>query len=347
MFTKHLIRIFAKTLKQENMKKSLLSLSLLFAIFTVNAQVLLHEPFDYTVGDSLVQHGWTGVNTGDSAVITTGSLSINDFAPSTGNKLSFAAGGRDYQKTFTSQTSGTVYMSFIVQVTDVSALTSSSHFVGFAQNTTDFGSSVWAKKGVAANTFAIGLNARSTLAYTSWSSTELPLNTPILVVVSYQMISETTNDVVKMWINPSSSSFGISAPTENLNIVNGGTDFTQIDRIYIRQGNFTSTPAIDMDEVRVGLTWAEVVPSASGIQNIANVQSFQVYPNPATTQVTVSVNENIQSVQIFDLQGRMVNQVANVNAMETNVNIENLSQGIYNIVATSNNGTVYQSKMIK
>ena len=214
------------------MKKTLLSLSFIIGMFTGNAQVLLYEGFNYAVGDSLPMHGWTGINNGDKVFVTSGSLSYTGFAPSVGNKISFDGAGRDFQKTFTSQAAGIVYMSFIFQVTDASLLDTVTYFTGVGASSLTFGSTVWIRKsGIG---FNIGFNARSTVAYNSWDNTVYDFNTPILIVVSYQIVSGTTNDIANMWINPNASSFGATTePTPTITITNGGTDLTAIDRIFV------------------------------------------------------------------------------------------------------------------
>ncbi|OFX28804.1 MAG: hypothetical protein A2X08_02410 [Bacteroidetes bacterium GWA2_32_17] len=232
-------------------------------MLTGNAQVLLYEGFDYAVGDSLPMHGWTGINNGDQVFVTNGSLSYTGFAPSVGNKISFDGFGRDFQKTFSSQAAGTVYISFIFQVTDASLLDTVSYFTGVGATSATFGSTVWIRK--SGTGFKLGLNARSTVAYNSWNNTVYDFNTPILLVVSYQIVSGTTNDIAKMWINPSASSYcAATEPTPTITITNGGTDLTAIDRIFVRQAATNSTPFVDMDEIRVGLTWADVVVGVAG-----------------------------------------------------------------------------------
>ena len=128
------------------MKNILLSLSFVFVSLFGVAQFPYYEGFDYTVGDSLPQHSWTGINSGDQILVTNGSLNYSGLTPSIGNKISFDGYGRDFQKTFTSQTTGTVYMSFIFQVTNIGSDTTGGYFTGFGANSITFGSTVWTKQ---------------------------------------------------------------------------------------------------------------------------------------------------------------------------------------------------------
>ncbi|PKP21330.1 MAG: hypothetical protein CVU05_07060 [Bacteroidetes bacterium HGW-Bacteroidetes-21] len=328
------------------MKKTLLTLSLIIAIFTVNAQVLLYESFDYPVNDTLTQHGWTGINGGDSIVVVAGNLDYSGLVPSTGNKIAFGGYGRDYQYAITSQATGTVYMSFIMNVTNIDLLDATGgYFTGLGATNTNFCSSVWTKKG--STGYNIGLNARTTVAYTTFDTQEMTVGTPVFVVVSYEMVAGTTNDIAKMWINPVSTTFGTATPpAATITITNGGTDLTPIERIFIRQDSNIETPELDMDEIRVGLTWADVTPAPANVSNI-EMNKLSIYPVPATSQVTITANDMIQSIQIFDIQGRLVQSVDMVNANNANVEISTLANGIYNVVATGVNGGTFVSKLVK
>lgn len=331
------------------MKKFLLSLSLITAMFTGNAQILLYEGFEYPAGDSLPQHGWTGLNSGDQILVTAGNLDYAGLATSVGNKIAFSDYGRDFQKTFTAQTSGTIYMSYIIQATFLDSLDAvGGYFAGLVagSSTTNFASTLWAKKN--GTGYSLGLNARSSVAYTSWNATALTANTPIFVVVSYEMISGITNDVAKMWINPAPASLGLAtSPAADITIINGGTDLASFDKIFLRQDSYKETPGVEFDEIRVGTSWASVTPATTGINEVSDINVMNVYPNPATNMVTIAAKEAISNVSIYDFQGRLVQQYDFNNSTEVKLNVSELSNGIYNIVANSAKGNSFSTKLIK
>ena len=223
-----------------------------------------YDGIDYTVGAALqTQSTWTLLNSGDDLAITAGSLSHAGLPTSTGQKVSFAGAGIDASKQFTQQLTGTVYYSFILNVTSVTSQTASSYITGFVEGSSStFGGTVWTKA-VGTTGFNIGLNPRTTLANTVYSGT-LPLNTPILVVVSYQIVAGTLNDVVKLWVNPTPGATEV-ASTLTLSATNTLADLANLNRILIRQGLATDTPSVEMDELRIGTTWESVTPTvASG-----------------------------------------------------------------------------------
>jgi len=222
------------------------------------------DAINYTVGQGLqTQTGWTSLNSGDALLIASGNLTYIGLPASTGNKVTFDGTGIDAAKLFTQQTTGTVYYSFIVNISSLGSLnTTGGYFTGFNEGTsTNYGATVWTRKDAVDGTkFDIGINPRTTAANTVWSSAQT-VNTAIFVVISYQIVSGTGNDIVKLWINPA---LGGSEPSATLSATNtGGTDLANVNRILIRQDAATTTPFVEMDELRIGTTWADVAPSAT------------------------------------------------------------------------------------
>ena len=76
--------------------------------------------------------------------------------------------------------------------------------------------------------------------------------------------------------------------------------------------------------------------------------NFSVFPNPANDFVTISNSENISvnSISITDLNGRVVKQNTYSNGTNVQVNISDLSSGVYMMNITSDKGSVTK-KIIK
>jgi len=67
-------------------------------------------------------------------------------------------------------------------------------------------------------------------------------------------------DTASFWINPSSTDFALgAAPTATFSGLTGSTR-TSLDRFFLRQDSTTLTPSLQIDELRVGTTWADVTP---------------------------------------------------------------------------------------
>lgn len=253
------------------MKKTLLEKGILFlfilvltAAHNLTAQVTLphYDAINYSGTVLQTQASWTAMNSGDDITISAGSLFYPGLVSSLGNKVAFDGAGIDAYKSITSQTSGTVYYSYILKVTDIAALTSTtgSYFTGFGSNPTTFGGTMWLKKN--SSNFNIGINARTTSANTVYSTGTYAINTEIFVVASYKFNSSTGDDVVKIWINPATADFGSGTePAYDLTMTNsGGTDLASVGLILIRQDATLATPFIQMDELRIATTWADVTP---------------------------------------------------------------------------------------
>jgi len=266
---------------------------------TPPAAPIVYEPFDYTVGTALQgQGGWNLLNTGDDLLIASGNLSYPDLAPSTGNKLSFAGAGIDAYNEFSASgiTSGKVYYSFILKVTDLIAATEAlgGYFIGFAYDNTNFGATVWTKR-VDDNSYLIGINSRTNTSATKFTTDSYSKDAEVFIVVSYEVVDGTGNDVAKIWINPASQDFGAaSEPASTLSITNtDGTDLTSVKRIFIRQDSNTETPGIELDELRVGDTWAQVTPKGALSSNATVTSTVYTVDSNAGTITNVPQTETL------------------------------------------------------
>ena len=90
------------------------------------------------------------------------------------------------------------------------------------------------------------------------------------------------------------------------------------------------------------------LPSAPlGVEEF-NAVSFSIYPNPVGERLNISA-ENIDlsqySVAITDMLGRVVkNNVVNI---DNTINVDNLSEGIYNLTILDGNSVVISKKFVK
>ena len=161
-----------KLLLQNAASKVAVFFLLLMSVCNVSGQVTLphYDGMVYTVGASLqTQTTWAILNSGDNLVISTPGLSYPGLQASTGEKVAFDAAGIDAAKGFTPTTTGTVYYSFLLNVTSLGSLgTTGGYFTSFTDATTGFGATVWTRADGAG--FDIGLNPRTTAANTVWTS---------------------------------------------------------------------------------------------------------------------------------------------------------------------------------
>ena len=128
--------LYNKKLKEGKMKKYLL-VSLCAFLFTASisyGQIVFAEDFNYTAGTLLSANGWTAVSSAGTNPITvsTPGLSLTNYYANSGGAVSLSGSGEDDNKTFTAQTSGSLYLSFLLKVT---AATTGDYFIALSPAT--------------------------------------------------------------------------------------------------------------------------------------------------------------------------------------------------------------------
>ncbi len=251
------------------MKKFLL-VYLTLVVLNLNAQPLFYEPFTYTpsnVNGLFVQSNavWKNANTGDSIFVVANSLSYPGLAASQGEKVAFDGAGVDNFRAFTQQGSGEVYASFIMNVASLGLMnTTGTYVITLLENnsTSAFGACLWLKKSATAGKFNLGISNRSNSAV-SYLPTELDTLTSHFIVLSYEIIAGSANDVSSIWLN--TAQFGGTEPVSSATAL-GGTDLSAagIGRLMLRQpAASVNAPFVQFDEIRVGTTWTSVTPCAA------------------------------------------------------------------------------------
>jgi PKD repeat protein len=237
------------------MKKFTLSTMLMLALalgvnIGVFGQLLLDENFSYPSGDLITSHGWTAHSGGGTQAITVSAsgLTYAGYVNSgIGNAALLDNTGEDDNKTFSPQSSGSVYVSFMVNVTT----TASGYFfhIGPSPVGTTFRGRVYMD---ATNHFGIGVGS-GTAVYAA--STFTP-GTTYLLVLKYQIVAGTTNDQVSLFIFNS----GMPAAEPGAPTIGPLTDASQADispgSVALRQ--YSATQNLMIDGIRVGTSWSDI-----------------------------------------------------------------------------------------
>lgn len=98
---------------------------------------------------------------------------------------------------------------------------------------------------------------------------------------------------------------------------------------------------------KVPFTVTEVPNS---INNLALEQSFNVYPNPASSKLSVSLKNftgKVNGMQMINLNGQVMGEVENVNAAIVNIPVNQLATGIYYLRITTDQGTVNKKVVVQ
>jgi len=205
-------------------------------------------------------------------VIAAGNLSIDGLMPSSGNMISYGpppvSGTSARLHLGGPITSGTLYYSFALQVTSISALTTGGAFIAGFNNSTGTQSgqpSVVASRlytRLSGAGFNLGINkANGTATDINWDSTVFNTGATIFIVGGYTFNSSASDDVSSLWINPDSSTFAAGSAPGGALTTSAGADITasSIASFLIREAA-TTQPSVLLDELRVGASWADVTP---------------------------------------------------------------------------------------
>jgi len=90
---------------------------------------------------------------------------------------------------------------------------------------------------------------------------------------------------------------------------------------------------------------AETTFEALSTDVFANDDSAVVFPNPATDKINIKCNTTIKSVELYDVQGRIL-EVLTANKMATQMDLSSKAKGVYFVKITTEKGKKVQ-KIIK
>lgn len=260
-------------------KLYLLFFLLLFAVAS-QAQ-LLTENFSYTSGTALTANGWSAHSAGgtNAITVTASGLSYTGHPGSgIGNAVSMTTSGEDDNKAFTSTNSGSVYMSFLVNLSASQA--TGDYFIGLFQNGTTFPLRIYARTNGAGFSFGVGKSNGAAV----YEATVRSFGTVYFIAANYIFnTGSATDDIVNLWVNPV---LGAAEPAATLTTGAGTADGASVSAVYLRQGAAANAPTQVVDAIIAGTTWAQVTPaSCAAPATQANNITFSAI---ATTSMTVS-----------------------------------------------------------
>jgi arylsulfatase A-like enzyme len=162
-------------------------------------------------------------------------------------------------------TRGTVYFSFLLKVTDVSAVNSTgrenNYFAAFGDNVGEQDAAlvraatrVLAKKSGDGFKLGVGRNSNRPADWV-FDDTERKVGDVLFVVGSYNYGEHTAN----LWIDPAQSSFGTARPPAPTVTARRGADLNRNGiRSFVLGCRTNNPPACIVDELRIGQSWSYV-----------------------------------------------------------------------------------------
>lgn len=216
------------------------------------SQVLLSENFDYPAGDLITAHGWTAHSgTTDPITVNAGGLVFPGYTASgIGNAALVDGLGEDDHKTFTVQTSGVVYTSFMIKVT--TGYTGYFFHYGLNPMSTTFRGKVFIN---ATNHFGISVGSNTG----TYSAATFTPGTTYLLVVKYEIVAGANNDKVSLFVFDSAIP-GVEPAATIGPLTEAATTDMNPGSVALRQTAGTLNTLVD--GIRVVSNWSDINPPA-------------------------------------------------------------------------------------
>lgn len=300
------------------MKKIYIALFLALVSGTLCGQQLLNQDFSFS--GNLTSNGWVAHSGGGTnAIATTTGLTYPGLVGSgVGNAaLVNNLSGEDVNITFTNQnTDGqNIYFSALINVTDPAATKTGDYFFHIGTpggaSFTNFAARVFAR--ITATGVNFGISNSTTVTY---GTTNFAKNTTYLIIVKYT-ISVSGNDPVSLWVLPSGvpATEAAAGVAESVNTTTAGQN--AINTVALRQGSGTTSVQVVVDAIKVGLTWADVVP-ASGVPALSVAPASLSFSSQAVGTQSASQSFNLSGTNLTGAPGSIT-----VSAPSTDFQVSN------------------------
>jgi len=282
-------------------------------------------------------------------------LTYNGYASSgVGKALKFlAVSGQSIYKQWskTIKNDSSVYVSFLLNIPNVAA-TGGDFFFGLRMDSTaantNWGSCIYAAVDPTYPGQEVTFSIKKSSTGTAFpATTYYPAGTTLLIVLNYHVgilngLTQTAetgiyDDKMSLYVNPPTTGGEPTTPSIvcadatqkdlyrwGATVVIGGAK-----AVYLRSSTSTpgATPAYTIDGIRVGLTWADVMPISSGLkQTTADNFSYNLDRNK---QLTVNTSTSFyQGYSIISLSGQQV-LMGSLNAQTSKIDASSLNSGVY------------------
>ncbi len=212
------------------------------------AALLLNDTFSYPDGPLVTVSGgvWAHHNgSADEVMVSSGRVLLNG---ANTEDVNAPLAGQPYAS---SGTTNVFYASFTVKFTSLPS-SGGAYFAHFKDSSSGFRARIWAlTSGAATGKFRLGISSTSGSVISATSPVDLSLNTDYTIVT--RLVN--SSSISTLWINPASENDSSISTSES------ASAFTVVS--YALREN-TGEGALNMDNLRVGTSFADVYSSGSG-----------------------------------------------------------------------------------
>lgn len=167
--------------------------------------------------------------------------------------------------------------------------------------------------------------------------------TPITNYNSICIVNEhTTNNLFKLYVN---GLLLVSTPSDSVKYLNTNLDRMKLGISGITNHSFDG----EIDDViiyKIPLAAPAVQTLHSTLLSSSNFTTnnlkFNLYPNPSSSILNIDLATELESVEVYNLQGQKV-----LSSTSKQLNVSNLSNGIYMVRIEDENGAVATQKFVK
>ena len=306
------------------MRTFTLLFSFIVCVAYAQTQVLFVEDFDYAVNNSITSNGWsiTGANASPEILISPPTISYPGYVNNEiGNEVLLSNSGQDVCKTFSSQSSGCIYTSFIVNVSNANK--NGDFFLSLGANPlTSYFGRVFVKKDPLLEKIAFGVQYAAGGTPTplpNFSNFIYDFNSTYLLVLKYSFENDKSN--VSIIVNPILSA---NEPIVDWITNSQGTLSKPINigSIILRQGAKGDAPILTLDGIRISKSWADLFTVTALVP--LTLDDPKVYV--VGKKLLVS---NVDDCALIDVCNLLGVKVLTSILVDNTVDIGELSKGVY------------------
>jgi len=326
---------------KRNLPLLLLAATIVLSMGT-NAQVLLNDDFTGAAGTVLTAAGWnlSGTNTTNPLTIAAPGLTFAGHPGSgAGNALPMTNNGQDLYKSFAAVNSGSVYLSFLM---NVSAALTGDYILALSPTSSQ--TNYYARFHIKSSGtgYSVGISKSNEVTGGALYGTNVyDFNTTYCIVVKYTFVAgDSLNDAISVFAFAGGTFLGTEPMTPEVKgyVNNTKNDASDLSFVTVRQGSSTAAPTLTIDAIRVATTWGAILTDVAEKESGLPIEFglSQNYPNPFNPRTTIKYTLASQSdvqLAVHDLLGRqvatLVNAVQTAGSYTVQWNAAAMTSGVY------------------